>query len=839
MKPESGSRRRRPLGRRFLVEWLAIGCLGVAAICAGVFWQTTASVDRLIYDHLLGVRHLALDPDIVVVQIDNASVDRLGRWPWPRSVHARLLDELARAAGRGGLRRAVHRSFPDDAELGQALARVPAWLPVLLSPEAADGTREVSPPVPELAARLAGTGHINFEVDPDGIVRSVALAESDGRHDWPQLMLSVARALDASAGGAGQGALDAASAASAASSIAASTASTASTSASTASTSPAAAAPAASASAVASRLVKAALPAPGRYLIPFSRSTLDYPAYSLSDVLAGKVPEAALRGKIVVVGVTAAGLYDRFATPISGDFGTLPGVYLHASVLDMLLTGRAITLASPGWLLLASLPVLAALLTGILLLSPLRAAAGGLADRAGGGRQRRAAVRRALLGFARARHPRPDRGLPAVELAAAGDDHDLPARRARAARRRAAPAARGAARSGPARRVRRRRAGAADEPDGAGRAPRAGHEAFRVGQPGQHARADLRDRREGHGADRQPRGQALLRPGRRQRAGGALAAGALGALEFVKTVAHPEREPELRAAWPAALDPTRGEAPALLISGLEVRDADGLDHLLRYAPCTNAEGRAIGWIAGLVDVTALHAAERQREEALHLLSHDMRSPQASILALVQIERQRGDASAPQRELFGRIERHAQRALTLADEFVQLARAESQTYRIDTASFADLLIDASDEVWPQAQAKRIRIDTALDGEPYWIGADRSLMARALVNLLNNAVKYSPADTLISCSFATEEGPPRVTCTIRDQGYGIAPEDQAHLFERFRRFHASERPEVSGTGLGMVFVKTVVTRHGGSIAVDSAVGVGTAISITLPRLDEPAA
>ncbi len=726
---------------------------------------------------------------------------------------------------------------PDDAELGQALARVPALLPVLLSPEAADGTREVSPPVPELAARLAGTGHINLEVDPDGIVRSVALAESDGRHDWPQLMLSVARALDASAGGAGQGALDAASAASAASSIAASTASTASTSASTASTSPAAAAPAASASAVASRLVKAALPAPGRYLIPFSRSTLDYPAYSLSDVLAGKVPEAALRGKIVVVGVTAAGLYDRFATPISGDFGTLPGVYLHASVLDMLLTGRAITLASPGWLLLASLPVLAALLTGILLLSPLRAlllaasltvlAVAGSAALLFGGRcwgSPAPAILGLIVVYLLWNWRRLEMTMTYLrgELERlAAEPHLLPE----------APRAR---------RVRRRRAGAADDPDGAGRAARAGHEALRVGQPRQHARADLRDRREGHGADRQPRGQALLRPGRRQRAGGALAAGpALGALEFVKTVAHPEREPELRAAWPAALDPTRGEAPALLISGLEVRDADGLDHLLRYAPCTNAEGRAIGWIAGLVDVTALHAAERQREEALHLLSHDMRSPQASILALVQIERQRGDASAPQRELFGRIERHAQRALTLADEFVQLARAESQTYRIDTASFADLLIDASDEVWPQAQAKRIRIDTALGGEPYWIGADRSLMARALVNLLNNAVKYSPADTLISCSFATEEGPPRVTCTIRDQGYGIAPEDQAHLFERFRRFHASERPEVSGTGLGMVFVKTVVTRHGGSIAVDSAVGVGTAISITLPRLDEPAA
>ncbi|MGN4077368.1 CHASE2 domain-containing protein, partial [Burkholderia gladioli] len=194
MKPESGSRRRRPLGRRFLVEWLAIGCLGVAAICADVFWQATASVDRLIYDHLLGARHLALDPDIVVVQIDNASVDRLGRWPWPRSIHARLLDELARARPAAVVYDVLFiEASPDDAELGQALARVPAWLPVLLSPEAADGTREVSPPVPGLAARLAGTGHINFEVDPDGIVRSVALAESDGRRDWPQLMLSVAR----------------------------------------------------------------------------------------------------------------------------------------------------------------------------------------------------------------------------------------------------------------------------------------------------------------------------------------------------------------------------------------------------------------------------------------------------------------------------------------------------------------------------------------------------------------------------------------------------------------------------------------------------------------------
>ncbi|MDW4746750.1 CHASE2 domain-containing protein, partial [Escherichia coli] len=74
----------------------------------------------------------------------------------------------------------------------------------------------------------------------------------------------------------------------------------------------------------------------GRYLIPFSRNTPAYPTLSFDDVLEGRVKPDALRGKIVVVGVTASGLYDRFATPVSGEFGPLAGVYIHANVLDML-----------------------------------------------------------------------------------------------------------------------------------------------------------------------------------------------------------------------------------------------------------------------------------------------------------------------------------------------------------------------------------------------------------------------------------------------------------------------------------------------------------------------
>jgi signal transduction histidine kinase len=312
---------------------------------------------------------------------------------------------------------------------------------------------------------------------------------------------------------------------------------------------------------------------------------------------------------------------------------------------------------------------------------------------------------------------------------------------------------------------------------------------------------------------------------------------ALGELTFMKSVdGDPEQDMALRVSWPDALDPTLGDAQGLMSRGIEVRDARGLDHLLRYAPCTNAQGMVTGWITGLVDVTTLHAAERQREEALHLLSHDMRSPQASILALIDIERAKKEYE-PVRDLLDRVRRYAQRSLTLADEFVQLARAESRTYQLESMNLADLLFDAGDEVWPQAQAKQIRIDMMPGELPCWVGADRSLLTRALINLLNNAVKYSPAETVISCTLMVDRITRRVSCTIRDQGYGISPEHQKHLFERFKRFHTNERPEVGGAGLGMAFVKTVVTRHGGSISVYSSVGVGTSITIVLPLLDEP--
>ncbi|WP_035556849.1 CHASE2 domain-containing protein [Burkholderia sp. 9120] len=845
----------RRAGRRFLIEWVAIGCLGIVVILLSSLGRLSASVDQLVYDRFLSLHAQPVLPDIVVVEIDNASVAQLGRWPWPRSVHARLLEQIAKAKPAAVIFDVLFtEANPEDAALARAIALSPTYLPVLLTAPDSAGHRSVAEPVAPLAQAAAGLGHINFEVDSDGIVRSVAQFEGDAQSRWPQLMVPAAQAVERGTLRLNDVRREGVKVESGAARTTASTA------------------------------ARTATPAQnqdsddeGRFLIPFGPNAQSYTKLSFASVLSGDVPADQLRGRIVLIGVTASGLYDRFATPVSGELGPLPGVYIHANVLDTLLTGREIEPAEPWVLCAVSLVPLAALLAGFLVLSPRRSMllTGALCALAAAGS---AAL---LFGVRLWMSPVPAI-LGAVVVYPIWNWRRLEMTMAYL--------------RGELQRL-------ADEPHLLPETPSRGRE-FGGDVLEQHmalmaqAAQRVQDMKRfvWDSLDSMPepilvsdvRGVVLIANHAAKAHFARLNAPApegrsmqavLGGLTLVKTIdrdAATDADNNLlaHAQWPALLDPAHREFAGLMAQGVEVRDASECDYLLRYANCTNEQGETTGWIAGLVDVSALHAAERQREDALRLLSHDMRSPQASILALVEIERAREEPVLA-RGLLERIERYAQRALTLADDFVQLARAESQAYVLEPVSLTEMLIDASDEVWPQAHAKRITLQTVAGAgtqvqteaeaeaeadadadaeadadadadadaeEGHWICADRSLMTRALVNILNNAVKYSPPDTRITCSLASLEptsvpgGARRVSCTIRDEGYGIPMEQQAGLFERFRRFHETERPEVGGAGLGMAFVKTVVTRHGGDVAVVSAPGKGTAFTIELPALDD---
>ena len=129
----------------------------------------------------------------------------------------------------------------------------------------------------------------------------------------------------------------------------------------------------------------------------------------------------------------------------------------------------------------------------------------------------------------------------------------------------------------------------------------------------------------------------------------------------------------------------------------------------------------------------------------------------------------------------------------------------------------------------ATRKQIRIDAEL-GETT-VPADAELLSFAVYNLLTNAVKYSPKQTVIRLGLA--EDAKSVSVWVADRGYGIAPAEQERIFERFYRLHRDDRGAEEGNGIGLALVREIVTQHGGRILVDSQPGAGSRFTIVLPK------
>ena len=217
-----------------------------------------------------------------------------------------------------------------------------------------------------------------------------------------------------------------------------------------------------------------------------------------------------------------------------------------------------------------------------------------------------------------------------------------------------------------------------------------------------------------------------------------------------------------------------------------------------------------------------------REQALHFLSHDMRSPQNAILALVELQRH-GRQRLTETELLDRIDRSASRTLGLVDGFVRLARAESTELDFNVLDLADLLQSVCDEHWPTAQRREITLDMDDVQGPALVMADEEMLGRALGNLIVNAIQYSPRGARVSCRLQRDGS--GFVVEIRDSGRGMTPEQQKFLFEPFRRFDAGTPGNPDGSGLGLALVRAVILRHGGRIDVDSVPGKGSVFRLSL--------
>jgi len=249
------------------------------------------------------------------------------------------------------------------------------------------------------------------------------------------------------------------------------------------------------------------------------------------------------------------------------------------------------------------------------------------------------------------------------------------------------------------------------------------------------------------------------------------------------------------------------------------------------APIRTPEGELMGAVVTFADVTPLHELQQRQEDLLHIVSHDLRIPLTIIHGHMQLLvpslRERGINGELQGSTDA-IHRAVQRMNVMIQDLVDMARLEGGQMRLELqpVDLAAFIKDLLKRLYGALEVHRITADVPPELPP--VRADFNRLERIVLNLLTNALKYSPGETpvCIRVRLCDDE----VVVSIIDQGRGILPEDLPRLFQRFYRTTGERRAE--GIGLGLYITRMLVEAHGGRIWVESEVGKGSTFSFTLP-------
>ena len=255
----------------------------------------------------------------------------------------------------------------------------------------------------------------------------------------------------------------------------------------------------------------------------------------------------------------------------------------------------------------------------------------------------------------------------------------------------------------------------------------------------------------------------------------------------------------------------------------------GSTFVMRSADIRNDAGSKQGEIHYLADISALAQAETDREQALQLLSHDMRAPQSAIISMLP--------ALPDKEMGHRIERHARRTIQLAQDFVDIALMGESAFEGEDVLLADLVRDVADSLWPLAEERQVKIDIEDSSDSGFVIAEPDSLMRAITNLLDNAIKYSPTPgkIFVKIEHSLYAGSEALDVVIHDQGKGIDPDLLPNIFRRFSA-RAREGSRIKSSGLGLAYVKAVALRHGGSVEAENLAQGGALFRLTLPKASE---
>jgi CHASE2 domain-containing sensor protein len=219
----------------------------------------------------------------------------------------------------------------------------------------------------------------------------------------------------------------------------------------------------------------------------------------------------------------------------------------------------------------------------------------------------------------------------------------------------------------------------------------------------------------------------------------------------------------------------------------------------------------------------LHDLHGLRRDTLSFISHDLRAPLGAAIMLLN----EGDSN---NKHLPRITSMLNKSLAMADNFLQSSRAEmADVSKFQDLDFVNLVRQALDDVYAVAHSKRIKLNTLLPEDNYWMKGDFGLLQRAVTNILMNAVKYSPTEGMIYVELNKKNN--EAILMITDFGPGIEPDKITKLFKRFSRVEGDHQA-AGGTGLGLYFVDVTIKKHGGSVSAQSEFGHGAKFTVMLP-------
>ncbi|HEY3935830.1 MAG TPA: ATP-binding protein [Bryobacteraceae bacterium] len=231
-------------------------------------------------------------------------------------------------------------------------------------------------------------------------------------------------------------------------------------------------------------------------------------------------------------------------------------------------------------------------------------------------------------------------------------------------------------------------------------------------------------------------------------------------------------------------------------------------------------------------LTRLDESFRQLRQFTSDASHELRTPLAAIRSIGEVGLERDGTREEYRELIGSMLEEVNRLTRLVDELLMISRGDSGAIHLNfsTIGVFDLAREIVSILEPLAEEKQQRLVLTGDAEAT-IQADPILLRQALINILHNAIKYSPAGSATSVQIERDHLH-SIVISVRDAGPGIAAEHRARIFDRFYRVDQGRSRDAGGFGLGLSIAQWAVQAHGGAITVSGACGEGSTFRIVLP-------